>query len=250
MRPIVFALVVVCMAAGLPADAWSQGRVSAGAVLWTHNTDLDVESATEFDGTDDTADQMIRDWDVLGSGAGVRIGYDFSKIAALYGEVGATQATVRDKDVTDPNQDVGSLGFNDGAYFAVGARLGGDFSGTSNLFWAVDGAFRSVSTSLDEDITTSWDYDESRFSIDGRVGVWAKQVGFFGGLRMVNANADLSETDISNIPGQQNRNIELKRENSADVLLGAQTRGSNVAGFAELGLVGAFSATAGVRYGF
>jgi hypothetical protein len=250
MRPIVIALVAVCATGGLPADAWCHPHLSAGAVLWTHNTDLDVESATEFDGSDDTADQMIRDWDVLGSGAGLRVGYAFPRLAALYGEVGATQATVRDKDVVDPDQDVGSLGFNDGAYFALGAHLGGDFSSTGSYFWALDGAFRSVSTSLDEDVSTSWDYEESRFSIDGRVGIWAKQVGFFGGLRLVDASADLSETDTSNLPGEQTRNIELGRENSTDLLLGAQTRGSAISGFAELGLLGAFSASAGVTYGF
>ncbi|HET9229631.1 MAG TPA: hypothetical protein VFR31_23320 [Thermoanaerobaculia bacterium] len=249
MRPILIVLVAVS-AAALPAGASSHPHLSAGAVLWSHDTNLDVESATEFDGTDDTADQMARDWDVLGSGAGLRIGYDFPKIVGLYGEVGVTQATVRDRDVEDPSQDVGSLGFNDGAYYALGARLGSDFAGTSNLFWTVEGSYRSVRTDLDEDITTSWDYDESRIAADGRIGVWVQQVGFFGGLRFVDASADLSETDTSNLPGEQTRNIELQRENSADFLLGAQTRGSAVSGFAELGLGGAFSASAGVRYGF
>lgn len=247
---ILIALVAVGATAWLPADAWSQGRLSAGAVLWRHDTNLDVERATDFDGTDDTAGQIVKDWDVLGSGAGVRFGYDFPKLAAIYGEVGATQATVRDKDVVDPNQDVGSLGLNDGAYFAVGARIGADFSSTGNLFWAVDGMFSSLSTALDEDVNTSWDYDESRLSVGGRIGVWTKQVGFFSGVRLVTTSADLSETDVTNAPGQQTRTTELGRDGAVDILLGAQTKGSEIAGFTEVGLVGTFSVNAGLTLRF
>lgn len=247
---ILVVLVAVGGFAWHPGDAWSQSRLSAGAVLWRHDTNLDVERATDFDGTDDTAAQKVKDWDVLGSGAGVRIGYAFPKLAAIYGEIGATQATVRDKDVVDPNQGVGSLGLNDGAYFALGARLGDDFSSAGNLFWAVEGVFSSTSAALDEDITTSWDYDESRLSFGGKVGVWTRQVGLFGGLRLVNSSSDLIETDVTNAPGQQTRTIELRRDSSADLLLGAQTRGRDVSGFAEMGLLGTFSATAGVTVGF
>jgi len=234
----------------LPANARSEGRVSVGPVLWREDTNLQVTRATNFDGSNDTSDQQEKDWDVLGSGAGVRVGYDFARLFSLHGEVGVTQATVRDKDVVDPNQDIGSLGLNDGVYYSVGARVGDNFSGSGNYFWRIGGALSGLSTALDEDITTSWDYDETRFSFDGRLGVWTRNVGVFGGLRFVQSSADLRETDRSNLPGFQTRKIELEREGNVDFLLGAQTRGPDVAGFAEIGIGGTFSAAAGMTVGF
>jgi hypothetical protein len=233
-----------------PASARSEGKLSAGVVLLRHDTELKVESATDFDGSDRTAEQSAREWDALGSAAGVRISYEISKMAALFGEGGITQATVRDKDVVDPDQNIDSRGLDEGAYFGAGARLGGDFSPKGNTFWQVSGSFSTVSTALDEDINTSWDYDETKIEAGARVGTWVQRVGVYGGLRFVSSNANLDETDRTNPVGQQTRTTELQRDGSVDVLLGAQTRRSDVSGFAEVGLVGTFSVNAGVTLGF
>lgn len=247
---ILLALVVLGLATTcLPADALSKGRVSAGPVLWKHDTDLEVERATNFDGSDDTSDQQEKNWDVLGSGAGMRVGYELPRMLSFYGELGVTQATVRDKDIVDPNQDIGSLGLNDGVYYTLGARLGDDFS-NGKLFWALGGSVNFVSTDLDEDINTHWDYEETNVSVDGRIGTWANRIGFYGGLRIADSSADLRETDRTNPIGQQTRAIEMGRGESLDLLIGARTRGSDVSGFTELGLAGTFSASAGVSVVF
>ena len=250
-RNVLIVLAVLWVASCcFPARAQSQGRVSAGVMLWRHDTNLKVERATDFDGSNITAGERAKDWDALGSGAGVRVGYEFPKLVTLYGEAGVAQATVRDKDVADPDQNVASRGLNDGAYYAVGARVGGDFSATGNLFWAMGGTLSAVSTALDEDINTSWDYDETKVAFDGKVGTWVQRVGIYGGLRFVHSSADLNETDRTNPLGQQNRTTELGRDGAVDVLLGAQTKGSDIAGFTEIGLVGTFSANAGLTLRF
>ena len=233
----------------LPADAQSKGSMSVGPVLWTHSTDLKVESATDFDGSNNTTEQQQKSWDVLGSGAGVRLNYDLPRMFSLYGELGVTQATVRDKNLTDPNQNVQSLGLNDGAYYTLGAKLGDDFS-NGRLFWMVGGAINGVSTNLDADVNTNWDYKETNVSLDGRVGTWASRIGVYGGLRFADSNANLRETDRTNPIGQQVRKIDMGRDGSVDLLLGARTRGSDISGFTELGFVGAFSASAGMSVGF
>lgn len=233
----------------LPADAQCKGRVTAGPVLWKENTDLKVESATDFDGSNNTTDQQQRDWEVLGSGAGMRVNYELPRLLSLYGELGMTQATVRFKDVLDPNQDVRSIGLDNGAYYTLGARLGDDFS-NGKLFWTVGAAVNAFSTSLDQDITTSWDYDETNVSVDGRLGVWASRIGVYGGLRFADSSADLKETDRSNPLGQQTRETNMGRDGSVDLLIGARTRGSDVSGFTELGFVGTFSASAGLSMAF
>ena len=233
-----------------PAIAQSQGRVSAGVTLWTHDTNLEVEHAADFDGSNITAQERAKDWDVLGSGAGVQVGYEFARQVMLYGEGGITQATIRDKDVADPDQNVASQGLDDGAYFALGARVGGDFSSTGKAFWAMNATLSGVSTALDQDINTSWDYDETKVALDGKVGAWFQRVGVYGGLRFVHSSADLSETDLTNAPGQQTRTTELGRDGAIDLLVGVQTKGSDVAGFTEIGLVGTFSANAGLALRF
>ncbi len=234
----------------LPAQAQSRGRVSVGAILWRHGTNLSVERATDFDGSNITTRERAKDWDVLGSGVGARISYELPRVLTLYGEVGTAQATVRDKDVADPNQDVASRGLNDGAYLAVGARLGGDFGGRGDFFWSMGGALSAVSTALEQDINTSWDYDETKVTVDGKVGTWVQRAGFYGGLRLVRSHADLHETDRTNLPGEQTRTTELGRDEAAELLVGAQTRGQDIVGFTELGMVGTFSATAGLTLRF
>ena len=233
-----------------PADAWGDGRISVGAMLWRHETNLKVERATDYDGSNITSGERARDWDVTGSGLGARINYEFPRLVTVYGEAGTSQATVSDKDVTDPNQQVESRGLHGGAYFAVGATIGDYLSGTGNLFWRVGGSVASISAGLDRDINRSWDYDETRISGDLKIGTWVQQVGFYGGVRMVQSNADLRETDRTNLPGEQSRVTELARDSAVDLLVGAQTRGPEIAGFTEIGMIGTFSATAGLTLRF
>ena len=223
--------------------------MNAGPVLWRSNTDLNVERATDFDGSNNTSNQQEKNWDVLGSGAGVRVNYDLPRLLSFYGELGVTQVTVRDKDVVDPNQDIGSLGLNNGAYYTLGARVGDDLS-NGKLFWMVGGAFNVVSTDLDENINTNWNYEETNFSVDGRLGTWVNRIGVYGGLRFADSSADLRETDRTNPIGQQTRTIEMGRDGSVDFLIGARTRGADVSGFTELGLVGTFSTSAGLSVAF
>lgn len=233
----------------LPAHAQSNGRVSVGPTIWRHDTNLTVERATDFDGSNNTTDQQEKDWDVLGSGVGIRVNYDLPRLLSVHGEVGITQATVQDRDVIDPDQDIGSLGLNSGAYYTLGARLSDDFADGKH-FWMVGGALNIVSTELDEDINTNWDYDETNLSVDGRLGTWVKQIGAYAGLRFVSSSADLRETDRANPVGQQIRTVEMGRDGTVDVLIGARTRGPDVSGFTELGLVGTFSASAGLSVAF
>ena len=248
------ALIVLAVVWGVsccfPARAQSQGRVSAGVVLWRHDTDLKVERATDYDGSDRTAEQRVREWDVLGSTAGARLSYAFPRLVTVFGEGGIAQSTVRDKDIADPDQNVNSRGLDDGTYISGGVRIGQDFGAKSNLFWQVSGTVSAVSASLDEDIFTSWDYDETKLEVGGKVGTWVQRIGFYGGIRLVDSNANLDQTDRTRLPGQQTRTTELGRDGSVDLLLGAQTRGSDVSGFAEVGLVGTFSANAGLTVGF
>jgi len=83
-----------------------------------------------------------------------------------------------------------------------------------------------------------------------KVGTWVQQVGFYRGLRMVQSNADLRETDRTNLPGEQVRLTELARDSAVDLLIGAQTRGPGVSGLTEIGMIGTFSATAGLTLRF
>lgn len=238
----------------LPARAYSQGRgqgrVGAGVELFRHDTNLKVESATDYDGSNMTAEQRAKDWDILGSAAGARLSYTFPRLVTLFGEGGIAQATVREKNVADPEQNVASHGLDDGTYLAGGVRVGEDFGSKGNLFWQMGGTVSAVSASLNQDVTTSWNYDETQFQLGGKVGTWVQQVGLYGGLRLVSSNAHLDETDRTRLPGQQTRTTELRRDGSVDLLLGAQTRGPDVTGFAEVGLMGTFSANAGVSVGF
>ena len=246
-------LLVVALAlaaSALPAIARSEGRVHVGAMLWRDETRMQVKQATDYDGSSITAGERAHDWDATGSGLGASVTYDFPRLLTIYGEAGSSQATVRDKDVADPSQSVTSRGLNNGAYFALGAQLGDYFSGAGNMFWKVGGELSTRSSGLDLDVNRSWDYDETRLSGSVKLGTWIQQIGFYGGLRAVHASADLRETDRTNPPGQQSRLTTLGRDEAVDLLVGAQTRGPEIAGFTEIGMIGTFSANAGLTIRF
>lgn len=239
--------VAVCC---LPVDARSAGRFTAGALLWRHETNLQVERATDFDGSDMTNGERALDWDATGSGLGARLSYEFPRLLTVYGEAGTSQATVRDRDTGDPAQPVSSRGLDSGGYFAVGVSAGDYFGGRGNTFWKLGGSLSSISAGLDRDVFRSWEYDETRISGDFKVGTWAQQIGVYGGVRLVSSNADLRSIDRTNLPGQQVQVTELRRDGPVDLLLGAQTRGNDITGFTEVGMVGTFSAAAGLLMRF
>ena len=234
----------------LPAAAHGEGRVRVGASVWKDETQLSVENATDFDGSDITAGERARDWDVTGSGVGAKLSYDFPRLLTLYGEAGASQATVRDKDLGDPSLSVTSRGLNSGAYFTLGLQVGDYFSSSGNTFWKLGGEVGTLSAGLDRDVNRSWDYDETRFSGHVKVGTWIQQIGLYGGLRAVHTSADLRTTDRTNLPGQQSRLTTLGRDGAVDLLVGLQTRGPEITGFTEVAMVGTFSANAGMMIRF
>jgi len=248
-RSLILAALTLAVCA-VPQARGAEGRVTVGAMVWRHETGLQVDRATDYDGSNDTGGERAKDWDVTGSGLGARVSYEFPRLVTVYGEAGTSQATVRDKEVADPTQSVSSRGLNGGVYFAVGAQIGDYFSSTGNLFWRLGGSLSAISAGLDRDINRSWDYDETRLAAEVKVGTWAQQVGLYGGLRLVGTNADLRETNRTNPPGQQSRLTEFSRSGAVDLVFGAQTRGSEITGFTEIGTVGTFSANAGLTVRF
>ncbi len=249
MRNTLLVLILAVFVAGLflPVDAMAQ--MNAGIVIWRHTTDVKVESAIDFDGTPDL-DMVLRDWDIRGSGAGFRLEHRFPTLTSIYGVIGLSQVTVRDEDVTDPQLDINSRGFEDDIFFSAGALFSNDFPNNQNVFWSAGIAFNLFSADFNEDVDVTWDYEETSFAFDGAIGYRVQDVGFYTGVRVVNYSADLKETDLTELPGMQTRLIELKRDGQVDLMFGARTSTAPVMGFVELGVVGSFSATTGFSYNF
>jgi hypothetical protein len=242
---IVFVLAVA--ACSLLSQSANAG-LEAGAIVWRHDTALEATSATDFDGSNDTAEARARDWDTQASGLGLRADYRFPKLFAAYMQLGLVQPTVRSEDVSDPNQDVRSLGFDEGFAFGLGATVGGTFPNNERVFWSVDGAFSLFMSDLNQDINTSFDYDETSLMLGGTAGYMVRGVGVYGGLRLVNTGASLEETDVTNPAGQQTRKTEFDRDKPLDLLFGVRTGNGPVMGFVELSAVGSFGAAAGFAY--
>lgn len=244
---IICVLVLAATAlSALPANA----QVDAGIVLWRHSTNLEADKATDFDGSNNTAEARSRDWDVNGSGIGMRINYEFSGLVSLFGTLGVTQVTVRDEDLSDPDLDLDSRGFDDDVFFGAGVKLSSEFPGNADAFWSAGFSFGTFSSDLDESVDRSWDYNQTDFMLQGTAGHMVRSVALYGGLRFVWVDADLDETNRNNLPGFQVRTTELERDGQLDVLLGARTGSDPVVGFFELGLLGTFSAATGVALHF
>jgi hypothetical protein len=241
------AFAAIMLVWGTQAQAQTPARVTAGAVVWTGDTDLSVKSATDWDGTSRTAQASANSWNTVGSGMGARIGYAFPGLVSIYGEVGMAQTTVRSRDLTDLS--VTSRGLDAGAFFGAGLRLGNDFP-NSPMFWSAGADVRRLSSDLQEDSMNSWAYDQTDLSADGRIGSHVHGIGIYGGVRMAQLSSDLEQTDLSRPVGQQTRTTNLNRDGKMDLLLGAQTGAGSYNGFAELAFVGTTTATAGVSVHF
>ncbi len=236
-----FCGVIALMFLAVPAEA----GVSAGVVVWSHNTDLDVDSAMDFDGSDRTIDEKAKEWDMSGSSMlGLRVIYDLPKLVSVYGELGTAQTTVRDEDVTDPDRDLTSLGFDDGLYFAIGTQVGADFG--NKAFWSAGVRYSSFSTDFAEDVDVTFDYDETVTTLDGKVGYKM----FCSGLRFVKYDGELSENDVTELPGLTQRRTDLVRDGQTDLLLGVQTKGERINAFAEVSFIGTTSGIAGLSVRF
>lgn len=227
----------------------SQGGLTTGITLWRNDTAVEVQSATEFDGSDDTIDQKLRDWETKGSGVGLRVGYEFPVIVSVYGEIGLNQTTVREKDFLDPAQDVSTLGLDEGFFFSFGGRAWSTFTSESPFFWSGGISFGVLSSNLDEDINVTWSYDQTDIMLHGRVGVLWRDIGFFGGLRYASLSADLEETDRTNLPGFQTRRWEFDRDSPLDMLLGAETVGGWIHGQVQVEIGGTVGASMGLSMG-
>jgi len=244
------AAIYVAILASFALSQNAAAQPSASFVIWRQTTELNVVRATDWDGTDDTADARGRNWDNRGSGLGIRVGYNFPRLVSLYGLLGLAQVTVRDEDLADPMLDLDSRGFDDDVYFAAGVRISDDFPNNERVFWSASLAFSFFSSDVEQDIARSWNYDETMGWLKGTAGYKVHGVGLYGGLRLVWYDGELIEADITNTPGQQTRIIEFERDNDFDLLIGARTIGVPVGGFVELNAVGSFGAVAGFSFTF
>jgi hypothetical protein len=251
MRKVHFlvALALVGLAAGLTLPASAQ--TDAGVVLWRHSTDMEVKSATDFDGSDITADGRGRNWDIKGSGIGVRAQHRFAGLVSLYGILGASQMTIRDEDIGDPSLDVDARGFSDDPYVLLGARLGDHFPQSDKAFWSAGVTASFFSSDAQRDVDRAYHYSERTLALRGTAGYTVYGLGLYGGLRAVWMSADLEETNVANPFGQQLRSFDMERDGQVDFLLGMNVgTGSQINGYFELGLVGTFSAVTGLSYQF
>lgn len=244
---IVCAVVLAATAlSALPANA----QFDAGVVLWRYDTNLRAESATNYDGSDNTAEARARDWDKHGSGIGLQLNYEFSGIASLFGTLGVTQVTLRDENISNPNLDLDSRGFDDDVFFRAGVTLSNEFPRNADAFWSAGFSFNAFSSNLQESVDHRWDYDELAFMLQGTVGHMVRGAALYGGLRFVWLDGSLDETNLDNQPGYQVRTTELKRDGQTDLLVGTKIGSDPLVGFFELGLVGTFSATTGIALHF
>lgn len=237
----VMAVAIVC---AMPTLTAAQPYV--GVTMWRHDTEMKVDFATDWDGSNDTADERGKDWDLKSSGVGVRAGYLFSDIFAVNGDLGVAQATTRSIDVSDADLDMTSRGLDEGLYFSVGASASDSFPGSEQVFWGANLSARWFSSQFDEDVTTTWELDETTLSLAGRVGYLLRGVGVYGGLRFVSDDSDIQITDMSRTPGEQRRSIGIERNGGTDLLIGAEVQGMPVSGFVEVGFLGSFGASTGL----
>jgi len=244
---IALGLAVQAPVLALPAAA----QTDAGVVLWRHSTDMEVTSAVDYDGSDITADARGRNWDIKGSGIGVRARHRLAGLVSLYGILGASQMTIRDEDIGDPDLDVDARGFSDDPYVLLGTELGDHFPQSDKAFWSAGATVSFFSSDTQRDVDRAYHYSERTVALRGTAGYTVYGLGLYGGMRAVWLSADLDETNIANPVGQQLRAFDMERDGQVDFLLGMNVgAGSQVNGYFELGLLGTFSAVTGLSYQF
>jgi hypothetical protein len=241
---------VFVLAASAVVAPPASAQLDAGIVLWRYNTALEATSATDYDGSDATAEARVRNWDKSGSGIGARVTYRFSALGSVFGTLGATQVTVRDENLADADLDTDSRGFDDDLYFQAGVQLSSQFPTSAEMFWGASLKLSTFSSDLEESVTHRWDYDEFALMIDGTLGYKVRGIGLYGGLRFAWVDANLDETNSNNLPGLQVRTTELERDGQVDLLLGTKIGSDPLVGFFELGVVGTFSAETGIALQF
>jgi hypothetical protein len=246
---LIFVCICVLVALAVSAPP-ANAQLDAGIVLWRYNTALEATRATDYDGSDNTAEARVRNWDKSGSGIGARVTYRFSGLASVFGTLGATQVTVRDENLADADLDKDSRGFDDDLYFQAGVQLSGQFPTSAEMFWGASFKFSTFSSDLEESVTHRWDYDELALMLDGTLGYTVRGIGLYGGLRFAWVDASLDETNRNNPPGLQVRTTELERDGQVDLLVGTEIGSEPLVGFFELGMVGTFSAETGIALQF
>lgn len=235
---------IVAIVLALPTISAAQPYV--GVTMWRHDTDMKVNRATDWDGSNNTAEERGKDWDLKSSGVGAQAGYLFGEMFTLEGNIGVAQATTRSVNVSDADFDMTSRGLDEGLFLSIGASASADFPGSENMFWGASLAARTFSSEFDQDVSTKWELDETTVSIGGRVGYLVRGVGLYGGLRFVSDDSDIKVTDVSRIPGEQTRSISIERNGGTDLLVGAEVRGLPMTGFVEVGFLGSFGASTGL----
>jgi hypothetical protein len=237
--------ILTVLAAVLVVPTLAAAQLDAGVHVWRQRAELDVKSASDFDGTDETGAERARNWDAESAGFGVVASYKFPRILRAYGGLALAQSTVSFLDIADPARDVRTLAMDNAVHILVGLRPEGEIP-SHNLFWSAGAELTYMQSGLQEDVLQSWDYTETTISVDGRFGYRYQNLGFFTGLRLVRYDGDLQETDLGNLPALQTRQIDFAREDILDLMLGIETSGDAFAGSVELGFVGAMSARAGI----
>lgn len=228
----------------IPLAASAQPQ--AGVFMWRQDAEMDVDAATDWDGSNDTADERGKDWDFKSSAVGVRGGYTFAQIVTVSGDIGIAQSTARSVDVSDANLDMTSRSLDEGIYVGLGVKASQHFPGSERVFWGASLSAHRFSSEFDEDVTTTWELDETTLAMSGRIGYLLRGIGVYGGLRFVSDDADVEINDLSRAPGLQTRSVSLERASGTDLMVGAEYRGLPVSGLVEVGFVGSFSATTGL----
>ena len=250
--PLVCAL--VCCA--LPAS--SRGQVSVGPVVWRQQADVELTKFLNNGVSDPTDGDFDKEWQIQGSGIGVRLAYHVSMFS-IVGEVGLAQTGIRDEDVLDSANSVGTESLDENAYFSLGARVEGTSRGDGDMFYSFGVMFRGISSELEKkqfvsgsDDRELLEYEELGLMIDGRIGVRSGDVGLYGGFRFADPSFELKETVTDQDPPFTVTvdEWEFERESPFSVVLGVEAQSDNFTAFFELGFGGATTATASMMFKF
>ena len=264
--PLVCAL--VCCA--LPAPA--RGQISVGPVVWRQSTDVELAKFLDKGASQPkTDDEFKKEWQIQGSGIGVRLAYHVS-VFSIVGEVGLAQTNRReefvdDSDPTNPITSIDAIALDEDVYYSVGARVEGTSRGGGDMFYSFGVMFRGISSELEEDQRIPefpsgagngndgklWEYEEKGLVIDGRIGVRSGGVGLYGGFRFSDPSFELKEiTEKEDILPEltEIKTWEFERESPFSVVLGVEAQSDNFTAFFELGFGGATTATASMMFKF